>query len=120
MTTQAIAKPRAIPGPSPHVLIGNIAEMRNGGALAAFERNFKKYGDLFQLKLGPRNIFVISSPVLAQEILIDCNKDFPKYDGILGLLLGNGLVTNNDHESWLVQRRMMQPVFHRQRLADMG
>jgi cytochrome P450 len=120
MTTQSIVKPRAIPGPSSQLLIGNIAEMRNGGALAAFERNFKKYGDLFQLKLGPSNIYVISSPVLAQEILIDRNKDFPKNDGILGLLLGNGLVTNNDHESWLVQRRMMQPVFHRQRLVDMG
>jgi cytochrome P450 len=120
MTAQAISKPRAIPGPPPQLLIGNIAEMRNGGALAAFERNFKKYGDLFQLKLGPSNIYVISSPVLAQEILIDRNKDFPKNDGILGLLLGNGLVTNNDHESWLVQRRMMQPMFHRQRLADMG
>jgi cytochrome P450 len=120
MTTHAIHKPRAIPGPTPKLLIGNINEMRNGGALAAFERNFKKYGDLFQLKLGPRTLYVISSPVLAQEILIDRNKDFPKNDGILGLLLGNGLVTNNNHESWLVQRRMMQPVFHRQRLADMG
>jgi cytochrome P450 len=120
MTTHAIHRPRAIPGPTPKLLIGNINEMRNGGALTAFERNFKKYGDLFQLKLGPRTLYVLSSPVLAQEILIDRNKDFPKNDGILGLLLGNGLVTNNNHESWLVQRRMMQPVFHRQRLADMG
>jgi cytochrome P450 len=120
MTTHAIHRPRAIPGPTPKLLIGNINEMRNGGALTAFERNFKKYGDLFQLKLGPRTLYVISSPVLAQEILIDRNKDFPKNDGILKLLLGNGLVTNNDHKSWLVQRRMMQPVFHRQRLADMG
>ena len=120
MTTQLIAKPRAIPGPRPSPVIGNIAEMRNGGTLGAFERNFKRYGDLFRLKLGPRTLYVISSPVLAQEILIDRNKDFPKNDGILRLLLGNGLVTNNDHESWLVQRRMMQPVFHRQRLTDMG
>jgi cytochrome P450 len=120
MTTQAMTKPRAIPGPRPAPIIGNLSEMRNGGALGAFERNFKRYGDLFQLKLGPRTLYVLSSPVLAQEILIDRNKDFPKNDGILKLLLGNGLVTNNNHESWLVQRRMMQPVFHRQRLTDMG
>ncbi|GMA17163.1 cytochrome P450 [Deinococcus metallilatus] len=38
----------------------------------------------------------------------------------LGLLLGQGLVTNDDHSSWLSQRRMMQPVFHRQRIAGMA
>jgi cytochrome P450 len=33
--------------------------------------------------------------------------------------LGNGLVLNNG-ESWLRQRRLMQPAFHRQRLAKLA
>ena len=38
----------------------------------------------------------------------------------LGLLGGMGLLTNPDFEHWRTQRRMMQPMFHRARLASMG
>ena len=38
----------------------------------------------------------------------------------LGLLSGMGLLTNPDFEHWRTQRRMMQPMFHRARLASMG
>ena len=38
----------------------------------------------------------------------------------LGLLGGMGLLTNPDFEHWRTQRRMMQPMFHRARLANMG
>ncbi|RMH00606.1 MAG: cytochrome P450, partial [Chloroflexi bacterium] len=43
----------------------------------------------------------------------------PNREG-LELALGNGLVTNPDYESWLPQRRMIQPMFHRKRIAQMG
>src|SRR5712692_5001594 len=33
--------------------------------------------------------------------------------------LGNGLLTNNG-DSWLYQRRLIQPIFHRERIAAMG
>jgi cytochrome P450 len=38
---------------------------------------------------------------------------------VLSLVLGNGLLTNNG-DSWLHQRRLIQPVFHRERLAAFG
>jgi cytochrome P450 len=34
-------------------------------------------------------------------------------------ILGNGLLTD-DGESWLRQRRTIQPIFHRQRIARFG
>src|ERR671939_527324 len=34
-------------------------------------------------------------------------------------VLGNGLITN-DGQSWLQQRRLVQPLFHRQRLNEFG
>ncbi len=37
----------------------------------------------------------------------------------LRLTLGNGLLTNNG-DSWLHQRRLIQPVFHRERIATFG
>jgi cytochrome P450 len=65
---------------------------------------------------------MVAHPELAQEILVERGSEFvimPKNQG-LGLMLGNGLITNDNHESWLTQRRMMQPMFHRQRLVAMG
>jgi hypothetical protein len=38
----------------------------------------------------------------------------------LGLVLGEGLLTNRDHESWFTRRRMLQPVFHRRCVAAMA
>ncbi len=108
------------PGPRVAPFVGNFPEMMGGGMLGAFQRNFARYGDVFQLRLGKINLHVISSPALAQDILVDRNMIFPKAEAVLGLLLGKGLVTNNDHASWLTQRRMMQPMFHRARLSAMG
>ena len=53
-----------------------------------------------------------------QENHLNYNKDIPDYR-ILSLVLGKGLLTN-DGESWLQQRRLMQPAFHRDRIADFG
>jgi cytochrome P450 len=94
--------------------------MNPDGLLGAAMRNFARYGEIFKLKLGAADVHIISSPVLVQDVLVDRNQMFPKNDAMLRLILGNGLVTNSDHASWLTQRRMMQPMFHRARLAAMG
>jgi cytochrome P450 len=107
------------PGPKPKPLLGNIPDVA-GGFLQANYANFKKYGDIFRYQLRDRNVHIVSSPELAQYILVDHNTEFPKGKALLRLILGNGLVTNNDHDLWLVQRRMMQPMFHKQRLTAMG
>ncbi len=120
-TSSSPAAPNPAPSPRAVPLLGNFAEMMNGGALGAFTRNFAVHGDLFRLDLGKRrNLHVISSPELAQEVLIDRNTEFPKADAVLRLLLGNGLVTVNDHSQWMANRRMMQPMFHRARIATMN
>jgi cytochrome P450 len=38
---------------------------------------------------------------------------------VLSLTLGNGLLTNNG-KSWLQQRRLIQPIFHRKQIAGFG
>src|SRR5436305_8889682 len=45
------------------------------------------------------------------------NRDTPSWNK-LRPLLGNGLVLNAG-ESWLQQRRLMQPAFHRKRIATL-
>src|SRR5690606_35654153 len=81
---------------------------------------------LVHLRLGPRQVYVASHPELAQEILVNRRQTFAKLHRPNGqkaglqLVLGNGLVTNANEAHWLVQRRMIQPIFHRQQVAAMG
>ncbi|GAA5512917.1 pentalenene oxygenase [Deinococcus carri] len=109
------------PGPRGVPLLGNAPDLQRNmyGAMA---RDFRRYGDVVRYRLGPRVVHLLSHPDLAQQVLVKGAAQHPKIpsgDG-LGLLLGRGLVTNDDHPSWLRQRRMMQPVFHRQGLAGLA
>ena len=69
---------------------------------------------------------LISHPDLAQEVLVKQKETFFKIqEGTdkkigLGLVLGEGLLTNRDHDSWFTRRRMLQPVFHRRRIVTMA
>jgi cytochrome P450 len=88
------------------------------------ERGWQAHGDFFRLQLGPRALYVVSSPELAHEILGDGWRRFPKpamFDGgtILTPLLGHSVLTI-DGESWFARRKLLQPVFHRQHIAAMA
>lgn len=109
------------PGPRGDWLVGNMRDLRRD-SLSTIAQGFETYGEIVRFRIGQRALHMLAHPELAQEVLVERGNDFvkmPKNQG-LGLLLGNGLVTNNDHDSWLTQRRMIQPMFHRQRLAAMG
>ena len=106
-------------------LLGNAQEVSRD-ALAAFSRAFAEHGDLVRLKIGAGTLYLASHPELAQQVLVEGTSTFLKVEQEgkpaqgLGLLGGMGLLTNPDFESWRTQRRMMQPMFHRARLATMG
>ncbi|EYB69489.1 hypothetical protein DEIPH_ctg005orf0054 [Deinococcus phoenicis] len=111
----------AAPGPRGAPLVGNAPDLKRD-LYAALRRDFGRYGDVVRYQLGPRVVHLLSHPDLAQQVLVNRAAQHPKLPAGngLGLLLGRGLVTNDDHPSWLSQRRMMQPVFHRERLAGMA
>jgi len=85
-----------------------------------------RYGDVARFRVGPRTVHLISHPDLAQEVLVKQKEIFFKIqEGTdkkigLGLVLGEGLLTNRDHDSWFTRRRMLQPVFHRRRIVTMA
>lgn len=109
------------PGPQGDRLTGNVRDFRRD-VLGTLADGFATYGDIVRFRLGPRIVHVVSHPELAQEVLVERGDEFVKLrrDQGLGIVLGNGLITNTDHDSWLTQRRMMQPMFHRHRLAAMA
>jgi cytochrome P450 len=65
--------------------------------------------------------FLLNHPDYIKYVLVDHSRNFVKGRILRAnrLLLGNGLITN-EGESWLTQRRLVQPAFHHQRVAAYG
>ena len=99
-------------------LIGSIPSLMRS-SFGFFEQARKQYGDIYALHLGLSQIIVCNHPRHVQHILRDNAQNYVKDGPLWALargLLGNGLV-NSQGDFWLRQRRMMQPQFHKKRLA---
>jgi cytochrome P450 len=79
------------------------------------------YGDIYRVDLGLATLVCLSHPRHAQHVLRDnatnYRKGGPIWDSVR-TMLGNSLPVS-EGDFWRRQRRMMQPYFHRQRLADL-
>ena len=96
-----------------------------GHALLAFRRDpiaylreAARYGDVVRLPITRQPLFLVSHPDLLKDIFVTHQKQFKKGRGLerAKKLLGDGLLTSEDpyHRC---QRRLIQPAFHRQRIA---
>ncbi len=109
------------PGPSWHTAAWNTVKFARQ-TLSFLQELRERYGDLVTLPtvLGPWTLVFHPDGVrhVVQENHFNYRKGGISHQ-VLRLTLGNGLLTNNG-ESWLHQRRLIQPVFHRQRIAAFG
>lgn len=78
-----------------------------------------KLGDVTTFRMGPARVYFINHPDLIRDVLVVNAHKFIKGRALQRArrLLGKGLLTS-EHDFHLRQRRMMQPAFHRQRIAD--
>src|SRR4029077_18539684 len=79
------------------------------------------YGDVVQYRMAGERIFLISDPQYIKNVLVTPHKNFTKSTGLerTKRILGNGLLTS-EGAFHLRQRRLMQPAFHRDRIAGYG
>jgi len=80
----------------------------------------RRFGDVVYLKIGPRRGYLITNPADIRHVLQDNARNYhksPLYQK-LKMFLGDGLLTSED-EFWLRQRRIAQPAFHRQKVAEL-
>jgi cytochrome P450 len=81
-----------------------------------------QYGDIVRLRFLLWPAYLLNHPdgvkYVLQENQRNYNKDIYPYR-VFQPLLGRGLVTN-DGKSWFHQRHLMQPAFHRKRLAALA
>src|SRR5206468_12643051 len=84
-----------------------------------FLTTLSKLGDVGTFRLGPQQAFFINDPEYIRDMFVVNSNKFVKGRALQRAksLLGNGLLTN-EGESHLRQRRMIQPAFHRTRIAD--
>jgi cytochrome P450 len=106
-----------LPGPRGHFLTGHLPEFRRD-VLGFVTRCAREYGDLVAFRLGPRRCVLVNHPDLIEEVLVKQNHRLIKHFAlrINPIVLGKGLVTS-ERDFWLRQRRLVQPAFHRQRVA---
>ncbi|MBK7392786.1 MAG: cytochrome P450 [Chloracidobacterium sp.] len=76
-------------------------------------------GDVTTFRMGPARVYFINHPDLIRDILVVNAEKFIKGRALQRAqkLLGKGLLTS-ENEFHLRQRRMIQPAFHRTRIAE--
>lgn len=110
--------PKPIPITNGLPLLGNMLDMRQ--PIPFFMQTTQTYGDLVRLRLGKKGMLLVSNPDHVKHILQDNYHNYIRGESVseARLLLGNGIALI-DGDSWLAQRRLMQPAFHRRRLEGL-
>ena len=103
-----LAGPRALP---------RIRQARRD-PMAFFAWLAASYGDMGMVRIGSRMLVLVNHPDLVRELLVTQQKNFRKSRTLqrAALVLGNGLLTS-EGDFHLRQRRLVQPAFHRDRIA---
>ncbi len=78
----------------------------------------RQYGDLPYFRLGPYHAYLVNHPDYVRDVLVSNQANFTKSRALqrARILLGEGLLTS-EGQFHLRQRRLVQPAFHRDRLA---
>jgi cytochrome P450 len=89
--------------------------------LRFLERLAREHGDFAYFRLGREGMAFVNHPDLIRDVLVTKQRSFRKGRGLerAKMLLGEGLLTS-EGEFHRRQRRLMQPAFHRERVAAYG
>src|ERR1017187_7439655 len=108
------------PGPKSRGIIGNFP-MGSRNPLGLYTQWARQYGEIVYYRFLSRHIYFLNSPELAKYALLTNYQNFIKGDALRlnRRIFGNGLLTN-EGDSWLQQRRLIQPAFHRSKIESYG
>src|SRR6266853_1305685 len=118
---EAIHSARTLPpGPRGMPILGMLPAIRRD-PVGVFMQAARRFGDVVYFKIGPRRGYLITNPDDVRHVLQENARNYHKSPlyAKLRMFLGNGLLTSED-EFWLRQRRIAQPAFHRQRMAELA
>jgi cytochrome P450 len=109
------------PGPRENWLLGSTRTIQRD-PLGFTMSMFQRYGNIVAVRFLIWPTYMIFHPQDVKHVLQENHRNYSKDTYLIHFLrplLGQGLFTN-DGQSWLHQRRLMQPAFHRKQLATFG
>ncbi|GLY25873.1 cytochrome P450 [Micromonospora sp. NBRC 101691] len=121
MVTANPSAPRLAPGPRGTFLLGSLLDLRRD-LIGFLGQVSAEYGDIVRFTVAGFTVHLVTHPDHLRHVLQVNSKNYDKQSHEyrpLKLAFGAGLFTN-DGDSWLRQRRLMQPAFHRQRILKLG
>ena len=109
------------PGPKLSLLASLVYRPGGANPLEFFTRQARSYGPVSSYRMAGEQLFLVNEPQLIRDILVTHNRNFTKSRGLerSKRVLGQGLLTS-EGAMHLRQRRLMQPAFHRDRIAGYG
>src|SRR5471030_1506576 len=108
---------RSIPSPKEIPFVGSV-HRRFRSPLNFFEELKRDFGDAARFRLFNERFILFSDPALVNEVLVTKQNSFRKGKALEGarVFLGNSLLVSEGEEHTR-QRRLIQPAFHRGRIA---
>ncbi|MFN6963936.1 MAG: cytochrome P450 [Pyrinomonadaceae bacterium] len=105
------------PSVRPDLFGGHFRSFR--GDPTGFLTRLSRLGDVAAFRMGPQRAFLVNHPDLIRDLLVVNAHKFKKGRALQRArsLLGDGLLTA-EGEFHLRQRRMIQPAFHKTRIAE--
>lgn len=109
-----VAEPvRGLPGPRSFYGLKNIRDLGQKGMLDFIEENWRHYGDIFEVPVGPQKLVIVIHPDHVRHVTLTNASNYEKlksYDPVRKYIIGDGIVTSTG-ELWKRQRRLMAPFF---------
>jgi cytochrome P450 len=125
MTTTSLQQKPGAPMRTPPTIgrfpLGVLPDFRRD-PLALYVGALQTHRDLVRMRFGSRLSYTLFHPDLVKHVLVDNNRNYIRNrvgNELLKEIIGLNLLTS-DGDFWLRQRRLMQPAFHRQRIAGFG
>jgi cytochrome P450 len=108
------------PGPKNRGIVGNFP-MGSPDPLGLYTLWARQYGDIFYYRAFHRHIYFLNHPDLLKYVLVTNHQGFIKGEAVRfnRRIFGNGLLTN-EGDSWIQQRRLIQPAFGRRSIEPYG
>ncbi len=103
------------PGPRPLATLRGLTSVSAPEFLASIERD---YQPMAHTRLGREHAYILTAPSAIVDVFIGHGRQTMKGRGLQGAkaILGNGLLTS-EGDVHLRNRRLVQPAFHRDRIA---